>query len=386
MLLKSEFNPQCITPSQVNLIYNIRIFLRRLLTWTRAYIISSYTGAGSAEELFGRLTLESSDFANLILAFFGRRNSNRYTQLLNQFVYTLRDLITAQLAGNTNAVNENVNRLYQNMSDRAAFLASINPYFSETEWKNMLNSYLQYILEEANAFSSGDYNKDIELFDQLNSLTNKMGDYFAQTLFDYITSGLQTTNNPPSQGGQQCITYEQLNEIFTIRTMWFNLAIWIRNFMLSKFRGIGDVNAVFNRLQQIPAEFINALKQVFGDNPVLDDYLLQLNTFIDLVDSFTTAQMEGKTDELQRITQLLYQNANDRAASLSALNPSYWNQNELRTVLSDTVSNMIAESTSFLTGNYARELDIFSTILDEADTVSEYISQGLISYITSRPK
>ena len=70
MIMKSNFNDQCITPSQMNLIYNTRLYLRRLLIWTRSYIISSYTGTGTAEELFGRLYVETEDFGDLILAFF----------------------------------------------------------------------------------------------------------------------------------------------------------------------------------------------------------------------------------------------------------------------------------------------------------------------------
>ena len=318
------------------------------------------------------------------MLFFGRGNSNRYTQLLYQFTFRLRDLISAQLAGDREAVNENVTLLYQNNSDRAAFLASINPYFDENKWKNMLDTYLQYILEGANSFASGDYDKEIAIFDLLMNLTNQMGEYYAQTLYDYIISGSQNANNLPAQGNQKCLTYEQMNEIYHIRTTWFDLAIWVRNFMQSKYRGIGDINAVAARLQQVPDESIAAMQNFFDHNPILNDYQLQLNAYVDLIDAFTTAQMEDKAGEIQRITRLLYQNANDRAASLSSLNPSYWNKNTLQTMLYDSISSMIDESTTFLTKDYARNLDIFSTILDQAENMSDYIAQGLIGYIMSQ--
>jgi hypothetical protein len=381
MLMKTQLSGQCITPSQVELTYNVRLILKRLLIWTRLYFVNSFTGTGTAETLFSRLLQENSGFADLILPFFGRRDSERNAQLLNQFAYTFRDLITTMLSGNNNAVNDIVNRLYQNNSDRAAFLASINPYLNETVWKNYLDTYLQYLLEEVNAYTSGDYNRDIELFDKLNNLTNNMGDYFAQSLYTYITSGSQT-----SQGNQPCITYEQLNEIFTVRTVLFNLAVWVRNFMLSKFQGTGDVNAVHARLQQIPVEYVNALKQIFGDNPALSNLQAQLVAYVDLIDSLTTAQIQGRTDEIQRITQLLYQNANDIAASLASLNPTYWDQNVLKSALSNTVGKTISETILFQTNNYASTLEIFSSILDEAEDFSEYISKGLINYINSRPK
>ncbi|HVI40303.1 MAG TPA: hypothetical protein VM577_06560 [Anaerovoracaceae bacterium] len=386
MVMKNKFNEQCITPSQMNLIFNVRIFFRRFTTWIRAYIISRYVGVGTEEELFGRLYLESIDFGDIFHVVIGRETSNKFTQLLNQFTFGLRDLLTAHLAGNSAAVSENVNSLYKNADDLAAFLASVSPYFNEAEWKSMLKTYLQGTLEEANSFAAGDYKKDIEIFDRLMDLTNTMGYRFAQAIYDYLTSDSQNTNNVPPQGSQQCMTLEQMNKIYNIRMIWFDLVTWVRNFMLSKYRGIGDVNEVFNRLQQVPDEFVNNLKQVFGDNPAFDTYQLQLNAYVDLIDSLTTAEMKGNTDEIKRITQLLYQNADERAASFSSLNPSFWNKNELQTRLYDNLRSTLDESTSFLAGDYARNLDIFSTLLDQAESISGYIAQGLVGYINSQSK
>ena len=43
--MKHDFNPQCITYSQMNMIFNSRIYYRRLMTWTRAFLISKYYGS-----------------------------------------------------------------------------------------------------------------------------------------------------------------------------------------------------------------------------------------------------------------------------------------------------------------------------------------------------
>jgi hypothetical protein len=87
--------------------------------------------------------------------------------------------------------------------------------------------------------------------------------------------------------------------------------------VLSKYKGIGDVNAVHAQLQQIPVRFVESLRKIFGENPKFYAYEEQLlNTYTDLIDSLTTAEMEGKTDEVSRITKLLYQNMDERAARL----------------------------------------------------------------------
>lgn len=378
--MKNSFDPQCITYSQMNLIFNVRIAWRRLTTWTRAYIISRYLGIGTAEELFRRLYLEVQEFSSMIQVIFGREISRRNAGYLVLYTIILRDLISAYLEGNTEAVQQNLDRFYQNINDNAVFLASINPYWNEAEWRDMLTEYLQYTIEEANAFAAGDYKKSIEAFDLHTELTNRMGDIFAQGLYEYITSGQLTAGTLPPQGSQPCFTYEQMNEIYSIRMFWFELVTWIRNFMISRYRGIGDENDVFNRLQEVPINYVNSLKKIFGDNPAIDELQLELNTYIDLIDNLITAQMADDTDAIRRITQLLYRNADERAASVSKLTP-YWTENEWKTRLYNNLRGTLDSSTTFLAGDYARNMDIYSRLLDQAESASDFFTKGLIDYI-----
>ena len=380
--MKKDFNPLCITYSQMNLIFNLRISWRRLTTWIRAYILSRYVGIGSEEELFSSLYLEALNFSDMLQVIFGREISRENTTYLYKYTILLRELISAQLSGDTEAVQQNIDRLYQNVNENAAFLASINPYWNEAEWQDMLGTYLQYILEEANSFVLGDYKKDIEIFDRITALTNKMGDAFAQGLYNYLTSGQQPTATPPPVEGIACLTMEQMNEIYNIRMFWFELVTWVRSYMLSRYYNIGDENEVKARLQQVPLNYVDALRQFFGENPAQDELQSELNTFINLLDDLITAQMEGDIEEINRITQLLYQNADARAASVSKLNP-YWDENEWRKRLYNNTRSTLDESTTFLTEDFARNLDIFSTLLDQAESTSGYFAQGLINYLYS---
>lgn len=378
--MKSEFSEQCITFSQMNLIFNMRIFWRRLTTWTRIYIISRYLEIGTAEESFERLYLENLNFGDMIRILFSRSISDRYSQLLNQYSIGIRDLITAQLQQNFDAVRQNIDRLLQNADQTAAFLASINPYFNEEEWRNLLRTYLQDTLQEANLFASKDYRMDIEYFDRLITLSNTMGDTFAQALYDYITSGATNTDNLPPQESQRCLTYEQMNLIYDIRMFWFDLITWVRALMLSKYKDVGDEDEVHARLQKVTADYINNLKQFFGDTPGANELQLELNAYIDLIDSLITAQKAGNSEEVGRITRQLYQNADARAASASSINP-YWDQNEWRIRLYNNLRSTLDESTMFLTEDYARSMDIFSALMDQAENSSDYFSQGLLNYM-----
>lgn len=98
----------------------------------------------------------------------------------------------------------------------------------------------------------------------------------------------------------QCITYEQMGLIYDIRMFWYELFTWTRAYMLSRYRGIGNVDAVKARLNQVPAEFIDALQQVFGLN--LEAYLEILNTYINLIDDLITAQQAGNASLTGRLS------------------------------------------------------------------------------------
>lgn len=375
MIIKNNFNEQCITYSQMNLISNARIFWRRFTTWIRVYLISRYAGIGTAEESFGRLYLEATDFGQMLRIIFGRDISNRYAQMLRQFTIGLRELISAQLDGDTEAVRRHVDDLYKLTAESASFLASINPYLDETEWRTMFDTYLQYTFEEANSFLSGDYGRDIEIFDRINELTNRMGDMFAQALFDYITANLQAAADPL----QPCIPYEQMNEIYDIRMFWFEVFTWLRAYMLSRYAGIGNVDEAYARLMKVPVEYIEKSRKIYGDEIL--PALQLINTLVDLFDSLIIANIENNVDEINRITQLIYQFADEGAVFLASILP-YWDQNEWRNRLDNIVRNTIEESNTFLTKEYARNLDIFSTLLDQAENASDYIAQNLFNLLS----
>ncbi|HYE67130.1 MAG TPA: hypothetical protein VEA58_00885 [Anaerovoracaceae bacterium] len=380
MIIKNSFNQQCITYSQMNLIFNSRIYYRRLAVWTKIYLLSSYFGIGTAEELFSRLYYETLDLGNMLKIIHGRGDAEQYSQLLSQFAITLRDIITAQLEGNTEEVVKHVDYLYQIAAERAAFIGVINPYASQTEYENLFETYIQYVLEDANALATGDYSKDIELYDRITAHTDRMGDAFAEAIYKFITSGVEEPQDLQSSDSQQCITYDQMNAIFGISMFWFEFVIWIRNYMFSRYSGLGNTEEVYARLLQVPVDYVNALRQIFGDK-VPEDYIELFFTYIDLLDALITAQMENNTEEIDRITKLLYENADARAAAITAINPVFWDESEWRTRLHSNLRDTMEESTAFLTEDYERSIDIFSRLLDQAEDTSNYFEQGLLNYI-----
>lgn len=99
IIMKSQFDEQCITVSQMRLIFNMRIYWRRLATWTRIYFLSRYLGIGAPEVSFERLYIENQNFGDALRILFTRSISDEYSQLMNQFSIGFREFLTAQFEG-----------------------------------------------------------------------------------------------------------------------------------------------------------------------------------------------------------------------------------------------------------------------------------------------
>lgn len=378
--MKQQLNEPCFTRSQMNLIFNMRIFWRRLAIWSRIYITSRYLGIGTAEVAFERLYIENLDFGDTLHIPFTRSIAARFSQLINRFSIGLRELITAQIEQDFDGIRLSIDRLLENANETAAFLASVNPYIDEEEWRNLFTEYLQNTMQEANLFAAEDYRMDIEYFDRLMELSNTMGDAFAQALYRYITSGAEIPDNLSSQNGQLCLTSEQMNLLYDIRMFWFDLVIWTRALMLSQYMNVGDQEEVYERLQTVVTDHIANLTQIFGENAAVNALHANLITYIDLMNSLIAAQIAGDVNEIDRLVRLLYENADDIAASRAAINP-YWDEDAARTRLYNNLRYTIDESTMFLTQDYGMNLYIFSALMDQAENFSDNFTEGLLEYI-----
>lgn len=88
------------------------------------------------------------------------------------------------MAGNTELVSQKVMQLYQNAETRINYISSINPFWDSTVVRNVLTTYHQYTLEEITTLLTGEYVKNIDIYDRLLHHSDIIGEYFAQGLFN----------------------------------------------------------------------------------------------------------------------------------------------------------------------------------------------------------
>lgn len=394
--MEEKYSPdQCITYSEMNLIFNARNLWRELATWTRSLLISKAMGIGNEEEVFTRLYEIPREYASMLNLIFGNKISEDYMNLLSSQIVLINDLITAQMAGDAEKFNNNAMLLYDNADKRAAFLASINPFWDENQWRTLIYAYIYDTLEEITTFISGNYAENINIYDRLLEHASSTSDYFSEGLFDYITFNPEQEESP----GQvqcydrlsghvkqehpgytdQCITYDQMNTIYGARNFWYELATWTRAYLISIYAGVGNADEVLARLKRVPQDYRQKLEQVFG-NEYTEDYMQLLYSHIALLDAFTAAEMKEDTEAASNDTKLLYKNADERAEFLARINP-FWSEDEWRDMLYNYIRSTIDESTTFLTGAYERNIDIFDRLLTDTENIGDYFSQGIFYYL-----
>jgi hypothetical protein len=122
------------------------------------------------------------DFADLLEQFYGRNVADRFDNLFTAHLTIASDLVKAAKEGNTQQAAEIERRWYANADEIAAFLASINPYWSRDTWQKMLHEHLSMTKTEAVDLITKQYDKSVETFDEIEWQALGMADVMQQGL------------------------------------------------------------------------------------------------------------------------------------------------------------------------------------------------------------
>jgi hypothetical protein len=168
--------PDEVSKAQVNLSNYIRMLWEQHVTWTRLTILSLALGLPDVDLVTNRLLRNPKDFEELLKPLYGEMTASTFADLLTSHLTIAAELVKAAKAGDNEAAADAEKKWYANADEIAAFLASINPYWSEESWRTMLYEHLATTKEEAVDFLTGKYAEGITLFDQIESQALEMAD------------------------------------------------------------------------------------------------------------------------------------------------------------------------------------------------------------------
>ena len=126
-----------------------------------------------------RLLQNPKDFEEALKPFYGNKIASSFADLFTNHLVIAAQLVKAAKAGDSNAAKDAEKRWYSNADKIAAFLAGINPYWSQDKWKRMLYEHLAMTKSEAVYMLTKNYGAGITEYDKIEKQALKMADVMA---------------------------------------------------------------------------------------------------------------------------------------------------------------------------------------------------------------
>lgn len=157
---------------------DVRALWEDHITWTRLFIVSAVDGLADVDVTAARLLRNQTEIGDAIKPFFGEAAGKQLTGLLEEHILIAADIITAAKKGNDKEVARTTKTWYRNGNELADFLSDAG-IGSQADLRSMMKGHLDTTLDEAVARLSGDYEAEIEAYDEVRSHIHHMADALA---------------------------------------------------------------------------------------------------------------------------------------------------------------------------------------------------------------
>ncbi len=172
----SHSNPTEISKAEAALNNHLRLLWEQHVVWTRLTILSNVFNLPDVDFVTKRLLQNPKDFELALRPLYGDRISSKFAELLTTHLVIADQLVKAAKAGDTTAAADAEKRWYANADEIAAFLASINPYWSQGNWRAMLHEHLSLTKTEAVDMLTNNFSDGISIFDKIEKQALEMAD------------------------------------------------------------------------------------------------------------------------------------------------------------------------------------------------------------------
>jgi len=169
--------------SPINIINRMRSLWEEHAFWSREFIVSAVDGLKDLQPVTNRLLRNPTDFGDFLEPFYGQ-GAREFEKLLREHLLLAGKLVTDAKKGDTKAADADRVQWYQNADQIAALLASLNPYWSFDEWRDMLHMHLRMIEDEATNRLKGQYGNEIMVFDSLEEQARDMADVMSMGIIN----------------------------------------------------------------------------------------------------------------------------------------------------------------------------------------------------------
>jgi hypothetical protein len=169
-----------ITRAHLDLNNTMRLLWEQHVWWTRSFIVSVAADLPGLDAVAERLLRNPRDFQAALEPFYGPQIAAEFARLLTEHLTIAAELVQAANAGDTVAAADAERRWYMNADEIARFLARINPFWSQREWREMLHDHLALTKAEALAILAMNIEQGILIFDQTELQAMGMADLMTE--------------------------------------------------------------------------------------------------------------------------------------------------------------------------------------------------------------
>jgi hypothetical protein len=153
------------------------------ITWTRLAIISLEGGTPDTDATVARLLENQADIGNAVKPFYGETAGSTLTRLLREHILIAADIIAAAKTGDATKLADAQESWLANADQIAGLLHSVNPrYWPLDVMKAEMHTHLELTTEEAVAHLQGDWEADVDAYDQVHGHILHMADLLSNGL------------------------------------------------------------------------------------------------------------------------------------------------------------------------------------------------------------
>lgn len=186
---------ETISVGQHNMVKDMRLMMAEISYLTRFYMFSRIVNLYETDYISQRLYELPAILNRKTETILGTKNSEGLLSLLSVYTIRLESVINSIMNEDEAMTEASMNALYQYANQIAEYLASINPYWTKSKWKELLYTYNNYLIDEACAIQRKEYDESLFIFEDLLKSALAIADYFAQGLNQYFLA-----KEPPPAG------------------------------------------------------------------------------------------------------------------------------------------------------------------------------------------
>jgi len=176
--------------------------------------------------------------------------------------------------------------------------------------------------------------------------------------------------------------YKHIDLTNSMREVWMQHVYWTRMLLISIAEKLKDQNDVTNRLLQNPYDIAKIYANYYTSDAAKKIAQL-LTEHLQIGAALITALRDKKSAEADNLNRQWYINADKMADAFSSINP-YYKHEDLRKMLYNHLQLTTQEVAMRLAGNFKADIQAFNKVEDEAISMADYFSSGIMKQFPNK--